>query len=93
MNGSGDTTEDQDGDSSLCVSTEDQIVETRNGATGFVRAIPSVAAPSPSSAAQQFPSWTLSAFSPWREFISIKSSLFAGGDDFLSGLVHNKKNL
>lgn len=31
---------------SLCVSIEDQVVETRSGATGFVRAIPSVAAPS-----------------------------------------------
>lgn len=31
---------------SLCVSIEDQVVETRNEATGFVRAIRSVTAPS-----------------------------------------------
>lgn len=81
---------------SECVSIEGQVVETRSGAAGLVRAIPSVAAPSlsdPSPAVQQFPSCRVSALSPWREFISMKSSLFSDGDNFLSEIIHNKSDL
>lgn len=44
-------------------------------------------------AVQQIPSWTLSALSPWREFSSMKSSLFSCGDDFLSEIIHSKSHL